>query len=184
MDRRAALALAFAATAATAVAWAKPRPRKSAASKTPTALHVRGVDLAHRLVLIEAVGLSKPPQSNFFTLTDDRGRHYIAQSIHCDPPFPSGARPCELEIPFGYERHPLTAVELHLRGLHGRSVVAAPDEVRAAWAAAAEAHAPPTLLATPAGQSGVDGGAGAALPAAVIAAPAARGAPGGLDMGR
>jgi hypothetical protein len=178
MDRRAAVILACALTAvAAAGAWAKPKKRSGSGSKTPTALHVRSVDLGHRLVLIEADGLSKPPPSNFFTLTDDRGRHYIAQSIHCDPPFPSGMRTCELEIPFGYERHPLTGVELHLRGLHGRSLLAPPDEVRAAWAAAEQAHAPPTFVATPAG---IDGGAPSSLPAAVIAAPPT--AP--LDMAR
>jgi hypothetical protein len=179
MERHTAVILACAATALLAAgAWAKPKSKKSSSSsKAATALHVRAVDLAHRLVLVEVEGMTKPPPSNFFTLTDERGRHYIAQSIHCDPPFPSGTRTCELEIPLGYERHPLTSVELHRGGLHGRSVLAAPDEVRAAWAAAEQAHAPPTFVATPA--SG-DGGAPGSLPAAAIAAPAA--AP--LDMGR
>jgi hypothetical protein len=179
MDRRAAVILACAATALVAAgAWAKPKPKKSSSSsKAATALLLRAVDEAHPRVLVVFEGLTNPPPSNFFTLTDERGRHYIAQSIHCDPPFPSGTRPCELEIPLGYERHPLTTVELHRGGLHGRSVLAAPDEVRAAWAAAEQAHAPPTFVATPAG---VDGGAPATLPTAAIAAPAA--AP--LDMGK
>ena len=78
-------------------------------------------------------------------MTDDRQRHYIAQSIHCDPPFPSGTRACELEIPVGYERHPITSLELHLRGLHGKVIAVGADEIRAAWAAAEQAHLPPTF---------------------------------------
>jgi hypothetical protein len=150
-------------------AEAKPKAKKAAAaSKAATALHVRAVDLGHRLVLVEVEGMAKAPPANFFTLTDDRAHHYIAQSIHCDPPFASGTRACELEIPFGYERHPLTGVELHRGGLHGKSLVAATEEVKAAWAAAEQAHASPTLLAAPAGG---DGGAGSSLPAASIATP-------------
>jgi hypothetical protein len=132
----------------------------------PPALHLRAIDLAHRLALVEVAGVTKSPPANYFTMTDDRQRHYIAQSIHCDPPFPSGARACELEIPLGYERHPLTSLELHLRGLHGKAVAVPTDEIRSAWAAAEQAHAPPTFA------SGVpDGGA----PAADM---------GGLDMAR
>ena len=77
--------------------------------------------------------MTKAPPSNYFTMTDDRGHHYIAQTIHCDPPFPSGTRACELEIPAGYERHPLQALELHKGGLHGRPIVVEPKEVKAAW---------------------------------------------------
>ncbi len=113
-------------------------------TKQPLAVHLRGVDLQHRLILIEVDGLSKAPPANYFTMTDDRGHHYIAQTIHCDPPFPSGTRSCELEIPLGYERHPLTALELHKGGLHGKPIVVDPKEVKAAWAAAEQAHAPPT----------------------------------------
>lgn len=139
MVRRAAL---IAVLAVAAVAAAKKKD--AATTKQPLALHLRGVDLQHRLILIEVDGLTKAPPSNYFTMTDDRGHHYIAQTIHCDPPFPSGTRSCELEIPAGYERHPLTAVELHKGGLHGKPILVDPKEVKAAWAAAEQAHAPPT----------------------------------------
>jgi hypothetical protein len=125
-------------------AAAKKKESSSTASKQPLALHLRSVDLVHRLIMIEVDGLTKAPPSNYFTMTDDRGHHYIAQTIHCDPPFPSGTRACELEIPAGYERHPLTALELHKGGLHGRPIVVEPKEVKAAWAAAEQAHVPPT----------------------------------------
>ena len=98
----------------------------------------------HRLILVEVDGLTKAPPSNYFTMTDDRGHHYIAQTIHCDPPFPSGTFACELEIPAGYERHPLQGLELHKGGLHGKPIVVDPAEVKAAWLAAEQAHAPPT----------------------------------------
>jgi hypothetical protein len=152
--RRAAL---IAVLAVAAVAAAKKKD--AATTKQPLALHLRGVDLQHRLILIEVDGLSKPPPANYFTMTDDRGHHYIAQTIHCDPPFPSGTRSCELEIPAGYERHPLTAVELHKGGLHGKPIVVDPKEVKAAWAAAEQAHAPPTAeSSTAAVPAPTDGG--------------------------
>lgn len=138
MVRRAALIVVVALAG---VAWAK---KKDASPKQPLALHLRGVDLPHRLIMIEVDGLSKNPPANYFTMTDDRGHHYIAQTIHCDPPFPSGTRSCELEIPLGYERHPLEGLELHKGGLHGKPIVVDPKEVKAAWAAAEQAHAPPT----------------------------------------
>ncbi len=141
MVRRAALACALAAVAATA---ALARPKKEPSTKQALALHLRGIDLGHRLILVEVDGMTKPPPSNYFTMTDERGHHYIAQTIHCDPPFPSGTRACELEIPAGYERHPLQALELHRGGLHGKSIVVDPKEVKAAWEAAEQAHAPPT----------------------------------------
>jgi hypothetical protein len=156
--RRTALALALASVAAAATAASAKK--KAAPSKQPLGLHLRAVDLGHRLILIEVDGFAKPPPSNYFTMTDDRGRHYIAQTIHCDPPFPSGTRACELEIPAGYERHPLTALELHVRGLHGKTVAVSPAEVKAAWAAAEQAHAPPTGEPAPARDGGVlDSGA-------------------------
>ncbi|HXU71979.1 MAG TPA: hypothetical protein VN947_21750 [Polyangia bacterium] len=120
------------------------KKESSSASKQPLALHLRSIDLVHRLIMIEVDGLTKAPPSNYFTMTDDRGHHYIAQTIHCDPPFPSGTRACELEIPAGYERHPLTALELHKGGLHGRPIVVEPKEVKAAWGAAEQAHVLPT----------------------------------------
>jgi hypothetical protein len=138
--RTAVVALALGAVAATAMA----KKAKEPANKQPLGLHLRGVDLVHRLILIEVDGLAKPPPSNYFTMTDDRGRHYIAQTIHCDPPFPSGTRACELEIPAGYERHPLQTLELHRGGLHGKTLTVDPKEVKASWVAAEQAHAPPT----------------------------------------
>ena len=154
MVRRAAL---VAVLAVAAVAAAKKKD--AATTRQPLALHLRGVDLQHRLILIEVDGLTKAPPSNYFTMTDDRGHHYIAQTIHCDPPFPSGTRACELEIPSGYERHPLTAVELHKGGLHGKPIIVDPKEVKAAWAAAEQAHAPPTAeSSTGAALAPTDGG--------------------------
>jgi hypothetical protein len=145
MVRSAALAIALVAVAAVAVARPKKKKARPPAPPSPSmAVHLRAIDLGHRLILVEVDGFSKPPPANYFTMTDERGRHYIAQTIHCDPPFPSGTQACELEIPVGYERHPLVKLELHVGGLHGTPVVVAPDEVRAAWAAAEEAHAPPT----------------------------------------
>jgi hypothetical protein len=90
--------------------------------------------------LVEVTGLAKAPPSNYFTMTDERDRHYVAQSIHCDAATEAGMRACELEIPSGYERHPLKALELHLRGLHGRVIAASADEIAAAWAAPAAAE--------------------------------------------
>ena len=153
MVRRAAL---IAVVAVAAIASAKG---KAPSTKQPLALHLRGIDLVHRLILVEVDGLTKAPPSNYFTMTDERGHHYIAQTIHCDPPFPSGTRACELEIPAGYERHPLQQVELHKGGLHGRPIIVEPKEVKAAWLAAEQAHAPPTAeSSTGAVSAPTDGG--------------------------
>jgi hypothetical protein len=85
----------------------------------------------------------------------------------CQAPFPSGARACELDLPPGYERHRLVTVELHLHGLHGRTIEVPPAEVAAAWDAAeyarkeAPAAAPPEP--PPPGDGGVvDSGSGGA----------------------
>ncbi len=157
MVRRAAVATALAAVTALAGAALA----KATAPKQAMGMHLRSIDLGHRLILVEVDGFTKPPPANFFTMTDERGRHYIAQTIHCDAPFPSGTRACELEIPVGYERHPLVSLELHVRGLHSRVISVAPDEIKAAWAAGEQAHAPP---------SAPDGGA---APPDAAAAPAA-----------
>ncbi len=133
MDGRTTLAALLAVGAAT-MAWGKPTT-KSATAKAPTTLHLRAFDRSRRLLLVEVTGLAKAPPSNYFTMTDERDRHYVAQSIHCDAPAATGTRACELEIPSGYERHPLKALELHLRGLHGRVIAASADEIKAAWAA-------------------------------------------------
>lgn len=151
-------ALVVAAVALASLALAKPKG-SGRPSKQPLALHLRGIDLVHRLILIEVDGLTKAPPSNYFTMTDDRGHHYIAQTIHCDPPFPSGTRACELEIPAGYERHPLAELELHRGGLHGRPIVVEPKEVKASWLAAEQAHAPPTGGSSPTDGGVLDSGA-------------------------
>src|SRR4051812_32556188 len=123
MVRHTAIAVALGvvalATATATVAVAKPK--KDAAPKQPHGLRLRSIDIGHRLVMIEVDGFTKPPPSNYFTMTDDRGRHYVAQTIHCDAAAESGSRNCELEIPDGYERHPMTSLELHVRGLHGKT---------------------------------------------------------------
>ena len=139
MVRPAAIVLAVAVAATVAVA----KPKKESASKQAHGLRLRAIDIGHRLVLIEVDGFTKPPPSNYFTMTDDRGRHYVAQTIHCDQPADSGSRNCELEIPDGYERHPLTSLELHVRGLHGKTVAVSAEDIKKAWVAAEEAHAPP-----------------------------------------
>ena len=159
MVGRAALiaAACFVAGAATA-----KKKENGTASKQALAVHLRGIDLVHRLIMIEVDGMQKAPPSNYFTMTDDRGHHYIAQTIHCDPPFPSGTRSCELEIPAGYERHPLQSLELHKGGLHGRPIVVEPKEVKAAWLAAEQAHVPPTAESgTPGSGAAASAGAGA-----------------------
>src|SRR5438874_211533 len=102
MVRHTAIIVAVAAVAAAALA--KP---KDAAPKQAHGLRLRSIDIVHRLVMIEVDGFTKPPPSNYFTMTDDRGRHYVAQTIHCDAPAESGSRNCEIEIPDGYERHPM-----------------------------------------------------------------------------
>lgn len=159
MVGRAALALALGGLVATAaLAKTKTKRDREPASKQPLGLHLRGIDLVHRLILIEVDGFPKPPPSNYFTMTDERGHHYIAQTIHCDPPFPSGTRACELEIPTGYERHPLQSLELHRGGLHGKTLTVDAKEVKAAWVAAEQAHAPPTAESGAATGGPADGG--------------------------
>jgi hypothetical protein len=159
MDRHAAIAAALlAVTVGAAAAKKTPAKKSSASGRMAPSLRVRSVDFARRLVLVEVSGAARVPQPNLFTFTDERGRHYVAQSAQCDPPFPSGTRACQLEIPSGYERHPLTRLELHLRGLHSRTVAAPEEEVASAWRAGiATAH--------PAGpDGGVDSDGGAPDP--------------------
>ena len=139
MDRRAALIFL------SAVAFAKQTPKKKAAA----AIHVRSIDLGRRYVLIELGGVSRPPQPNLYTFTDERGRHYVAMTASCDPPFPSGIRACELAIPDGYERHKLVKLELHMGGLHSRTIAAPEGEIATAWAAAQAAQVEPPKLVLP-----------------------------------
>ncbi len=127
MDRAAAV---VAVSLLVAVAGAKPAtPSKSA----PT-LHVRSIDLIKRQVLVEIAGVAKPPPPNFFTFTDERGRKFVASGIHCEEPFPSGTRVCDLEIPVGYERHRPVSLVSHLRGLHDKPITAEEAELASAWA--------------------------------------------------
>jgi hypothetical protein len=163
VDRTKAVALALAAALAVVLAWGgvatakRRRPAVEAEPKTTgsVTLKLRAIDLRTRHVLVEVGGLSKPPLANFFTFTDERGRHYVSMTIHCDEPFPSGTRVCELEIPAGYERHRLDSLILHLHGLHGRPIAADPSEVRDAWEAAVSLAENPAAAAP-------DGGADAA----------------------
>ena len=143
MVRRAAL-IAVALRAGAGLGGGAGQEERARRPSSRSASICAAIDLVHRLILIEVDGLTKAPPSNYFTMTDDRGHHYIAQTIHCDPPFPSGTRACELEIPGGYERHPLAALELHRGGLHGKPLLVDGKEVKAAWVAAEQAHAPPT----------------------------------------
>ena len=122
--------------------------REPSVKGTPT-LHVRAIDLDKRRVLVEVGGLSRAPLGNFFTFTDERGRHFVAANIVCQEPFPSGTRACELEVPPGYEKHRLVSLLLHLHGLHGRPVAAEEAEVISAWEAAQAQKAPLTGPSAP-----------------------------------
>jgi hypothetical protein len=129
MGRRAAIAAAL-TVAAIAVA-APTRPSKP----TPT-LHVRAIDRAKRSVLIEISGVTRVPPPNYFTFTDERARKFVAANIHCEEPFPSGTRACDLEMPAGYEKHRPMSLIAHLRGLHDKPIVVEDAELASAWAAA------------------------------------------------
>jgi hypothetical protein len=138
---RTTLIFAVAALVGTGAAAAKPKKKKKG-----HAVQLRSFDLARRLVFVEVDGFKKNPPSNHFTMTDDRGRHFVAQGIRCQPPAPTGTRACELDIPVGYERHPMVSLELHLGGLHAKTVAVPPADIKTAWAAAVEAAqtSPPT----------------------------------------
>jgi hypothetical protein len=140
MDRHAALILLCAATASAAP--------KTTAKKGP-AMHVRSIDLPRRYVLIELTGISRPPAPNLYTFTDVRDRHYVALNVSCEKPFPSGTMVCELQIPDGYERHQLAQLELHLGGLHSRTIAAPAAEIAAAWAAGMTAQREPSPSPSP-----------------------------------
>jgi hypothetical protein len=154
MDRhatltRAAVVAAIAAIAFGGAAWAKaPAKKKPERARGTHSLHLRSIDLARRVALVEVGGVSKPPAPNLYRFTDERDRHYVAMSAQCEPPSPSGVRACELVIPAGYERHRLKSLELHLGGLHSRMIAATPVVVAAAWAAAEASREAPTLPVT------------------------------------
>jgi hypothetical protein len=132
VDRYAAVAIALAA----GVAFAAPPSSK----KKPAAIHLRALDAAKRRATVELSGVSHSPAPNLFTFTDERGRHFVAVAARCEER-DEGARTCELEIPPGYEKHPLKSLELHLHGLHGLTVEVPAGEIAAA-AGAAPAAAP------------------------------------------
>ena len=132
MDRRATLIATIVAVAAVSVgAWAKSSSSKAAAKP---GLTLTSIDRAQRLIHVELHGYKKAPAGNLFSMTDDRGRHYIAQTVRCVPA--EAALSCALEIPDGYERHPLVSLELHVRGLHSRTIAVPADVVASAWQAA------------------------------------------------
>jgi hypothetical protein len=133
MDRRATVVAAVVAVVVVALsvaAWAK----HSSSSSGKLAMALVSIDRAQRLVHVELRGFNKAPPGNFFSMTDDRGRHYIAQTVRCAP---AGAPllSCALEIPDGYERHPLVSLELHVRGLHSRTIAVPAEVVSEAWLA-------------------------------------------------
>jgi hypothetical protein len=129
MDRGGAIVVL--ALAATAVGATKP-PKASA----PPTLHVRAFDLAKRAVLIEISGVAKVPPPNYFTFTDERARKFVAANVHCEEPFPSGTRACDLEMPPGYQKYRPVSLIAHLRGLHDKPIVVDGAELASAWDAA------------------------------------------------
>jgi hypothetical protein len=151
VDRRKTLALTLAFAFACTFAFAK-KPKKienEPKISGSVTLKLRSIDLSRRQVLVEVGGLSKPPLANFFTFTDERERHFVSVNVRCDEPFPSGIRACELEIPPGYEKHKLTALVLHVHGLHGKPIAVDPGEVADAWDSANAMVSPPTDAGTP-----------------------------------
>lgn len=136
MERLAAVAL----IAVAAVAAAKtPVPKK----KSERVLKLRALDLKRRVAVVELGGFSRPPAANLFTFTDERGRRFVPTGARCQEPTADGrARVCDLELPEGYERHPIATVGLHVGGLHSREIFAAQSEIRAAWDAAQAATQP------------------------------------------
>ena len=124
MDRYAAIILALAATSSFA----------ATTKKKVVALHLRALDAQRRRATVELSGVSRAPAPNLFTFTDERDRHFVAVGAHCAEEA-DGVRVCELEIPAGYEKHPLKTLVLHLHGLHGRTVEVPADEIARALAA-------------------------------------------------
>jgi hypothetical protein len=142
MDRRATLIGAFVVVvgALSVGAWAKPKTQKPASDKP--AMTLTAIDRGERQIHVALRGFKKAPPGNLFAMTDDRGRHYIAQAVRCKPPEDKPldkALDCALEIPDGYERHPLVSLELHLRGLHSRTIAVPKDVVERVWQASVDA---------------------------------------------
>jgi hypothetical protein len=135
MDRRATLIVGVAVAALSAAAWAKHKSSSSSSSSSKPTLQLVSIDRAQRLIHVALRGFKKPPAGNLFSMTDDLGRHYIAQTVRCQPPT-APELSCALEIPDGYERHALVSLELHVRGLHSRTIAVPADVVSDAWQAA------------------------------------------------
>lgn len=101
-------------------------------------LHLVAIDKDRRRVIVEVTGLGRAPKPNYVTFVDERKRQFVALSVDCAEP-EGGVRRCELEIPTGYEKHALQKVEMHLHGLHGRTVEVKASELRDAQAEPEEA---------------------------------------------
>ncbi len=155
MDRRAAVVAIFCA----ATAWGAPS--KAPSSSRRVELHLKSIDAEHRAANVEVTGASRAPAANLFTFTDVRERHFVAMTARCDDPV-AERRACRLEIPAGYEKHPLASLVLHLHGLHGRVVEVPKSEIDAANAAlenAAPQKNDAALQKNDEAAKGVDGGA-------------------------
>lgn len=106
----------------------KGEAEPSIAGKGPVAVHLVGFDVERRRIVLELTGLVRPPKANFVTFTDDRGRKFVGVSVDCQEP-DGNQRRCEVELPPGYEKRKLAAIELHTRGLHGPTTKVPPDEL-------------------------------------------------------
>lgn len=144
MGRRPALIAGLLVAALSVAAWAK----KKAPSSTALAMELMSIDRAQRLIHVELQGFKKAPAGNLFSMTDDRGRHYIAQTVRCTPGETAQLN-CALEIPDGYERHPLVSLELHVRSLHSRTIAVPAERVSAVWQAASDTHPDGGAVADP-----------------------------------
>ena len=140
----------FAAIALIAIAAVAAAKTPDAKKKSERAMKLRALDLKRRVAVVELTGFSRPPAANLYTFTDERGRRFVPTGAHCQEP-EGGARVCDLELPEGYERHPIATVGLHVGGLHSREIFAPKDEIRAAWDAA-------QASGTPLGPPPADGG--------------------------
>jgi hypothetical protein len=126
MDRRASIVAALLLAPLLVSAKSADKPVKKS-----VAIHLRSIDAGKRRAMVELHNVSRPPAPNLFTFTDARDRHFVAVTVHCEEAAES-VRVCELEIPAGYEKHPLKTLELHLHGLHGRTVAVPDAEIAAA----------------------------------------------------
>ncbi len=129
MDRRATIIIVAAFVPLLVFAKSASKPDKPV--KKSVAIHLRSIDGAKRRAIVEVHNVSRAPAPNLFTFTDERDRHFVAVAAHCEEAA-DAIRVCELEIPAGYEKHPLKSLVLHLHGLHGRTVAVPDSEIDAA----------------------------------------------------